>query len=76
MTINSIESEAGKAHEEVEINIDGPDQKINIDAGYLLDVLKIINTEQITINLIGPLNPLTIKKGNDYIYLIMPMRSE
>ncbi|MFW5998420.1 MAG: DNA polymerase III subunit beta [Halanaerobiaceae bacterium] len=76
LIINSLDSDAGKAHEEVEINKEGPEQNINIDAGYLLDIFSVLGTEKISINLIGPLNPLTIKQNNDYIYLIMPIRQE
>ena len=76
LTIDSVDSETGKAHEEVEIETEGPEQNINVDADYLLDVFKIIETDKITINLIGPINPLTIKKDDNYIYLIMPIRPE
>jgi len=78
LIIDSANSEQGHAHEEISIDKNGPDQKITIDAGYLLDVLKVIDDEEISIELIGPLNPLTLKKGNkdNYIYLIMPVRSD
>lgn len=81
INIKSINSESGKAHEEIDIEIEGPDQTINIDASYLLDVLKVIDTENIHIEMIGAINPLTIKKNKNqenenYTYLIMPVRSE
>ncbi len=76
MHIKSINSEHGDAHEILEIEIEGSVQNIDIDAGYLIDVLKILKDEVVILELIGPLNPLTIKKSNkdDYIYLIMPVR--
>lgn len=78
MNINSIKSDSGHAHEEVEIEKEGPEQRINIDAGYLLDVLKALKDEIVVLDLIGPLNPLTVKKesDDDYVYLIMPVREE
>jgi DNA polymerase-3 subunit beta len=79
LIINSANSETGHAHEEIAVEIDGPNQTINIDAGYLLDVLKIIDKEEITLELIGPLNPLSLKKKDEdtsYVYLIMPVRSD
>jgi len=78
LIINSANSEQGYAHEEINIDVEGPDQKITIDAGYLLDVLKIIDDDKVTLELIGPLNPFTLKKvdNDNYIYLIMPVRSD
>lgn len=80
MEINSTEGSAGYAHEELAIELSGPDQKINIDAGYLIDVLKVLANEEINIEMIGPLNPLVIKDedeaGGKFIYLIMPVRAQ
>lgn len=76
LTINSLDSDAGKAHEEIEIKKEGPEQNINIDASYLLDVFKVLKNDEISINLIGPLNPLTIRQNDNYIYLIMPIRQD
>lgn len=80
MEINSTEGSSGYAHEEVKIDIDGPDQKINIDAGYFIDVLKVLDSDEINIEMIGPLNPLVVKSENEagdkFIYLIMPVRSQ
>ncbi len=76
MTITSTSTEYGNAHEVIEVKLEGPEQSIDIDASYLTDVLKILKDEVITLEMIGPLNPLTVKKesNNDYIYLIMPVR--
>ena len=80
MEINTTEESSGYAHEEVEIDLNGPEQKINIDAGYFIDVLKVLNSEEINIDMIGPLNPLVVKSKEDngakFIYLIMPVRSQ
>ncbi|RCW52167.1 DNA polymerase III subunit beta [Halanaerobium sp. ST460_2HS_T2] len=79
MEINSAEGSSGYAHEEVKIDLEGPDQKINIDAGYFIDVLKVLDSEEINIEMIGPLNPLVVnsqKDGDKFIYLIMPVRSQ
>lgn len=76
MDIKSNKSDIGHAHESIEIELEGDTQKIDVDANYLMDVLKVLKEDTIIIELIGPLNPLTIKKkiDGDYIYLIMPVR--
>lgn len=76
LVIESEESDSGSAHEEVPIKLEGENQKISIDASYLLDVLKVLDQEKLRLEFIGSLNPLVIKKeeGDNYIYLIMPIR--
>lgn len=76
MNITTVDSDSGDAHESLEIELEGAEQKINIDAGYLLDVLKVLKDDVVIMEMIGPLNPLTIKKSenDNYIYLIMPVR--
>jgi len=77
LEIDSIEGNSGYAHEEVKIEMNGNEQNINIDAGYLLDVLKVLDEEEVKFEMIGPLNPLVIKSEQDkFIYLIMPVRSQ
>ncbi len=77
LVLESTETEKGHAREEIPITMEGEDQNINIDASYLQDVLRVISDEEIQMKLIGPLNPMAVKKidFDDYIYLIMPIRS-
>lgn len=76
MSIDSSSSEYGKAHEIIEVELEGPEQSIDIDADYIIDVLKVLEDETVKLLLNGPLNALSVKKESDdnYIYLIMPVR--
>jgi DNA polymerase III subunit beta len=76
MNIYAVGSVSGDAHESLEIELEGSDQEVDIDAGYLLDVLKFLKDEVIIMEAIGQINPLTIRKDGDdsFIYLIMPVR--
>ncbi|MFW6287246.1 MAG: DNA polymerase III subunit beta [bacterium] len=76
MFIFSNSTEYGKAQEIIEVELEGPEQNIDIDASYLIDVLKVLKEEVIVMEMISPLNALTIKKENNtnFIYLIMPIR--
>ncbi|MBP1926299.1 DNA polymerase-3 subunit beta [Sedimentibacter acidaminivorans] len=75
MQINSA-SEYGNAEENIDVEKDGENIKIGFNSKYVLDVLKVIDSQYITMNLIGKNNPCFIKeKGNDkYIYMILPVR--
>jgi len=66
----------GRAHEEVAVDLEGDPVEIAFNSQYLIDVLNVIDTEQIRLELGGPLNPGAIKPvgGIDYVYVLMPMQ--
>lgn len=75
MQINSA-SEYGNVEENVPVEKEGEDIKIGFNSKYLLDFLKVIDNEKITINLIGKNNPCFINEenNNNYIYMVLPVR--
>jgi len=75
MQINTA-SEYGNAEENIDVEKDGEDIKIGFNSKYVLDVLKIIDNQYITMNLIGKNNPCFIKEqdNDNYIYMILPVR--
>lgn len=70
-------SEIGKISEQMEIKMEGSDVKIAFNAKYLLDVLKVIDAEDILIELSGPYSPGIIRSIEDpnYLYVILPVRT-
>lgn len=75
MTISS-NSEMGFVQEEVPITLDGDDLTIAFNSKYILDGLKVIESEEIVMNFINNVNPCIIKPISDenYIYLVLPVR--
>jgi len=74
--INSNSPEIGKIEEQINIELEGEESEIAFNSKYLLDVLKVIDVEEILLELTGSLSPGIIKpvEGEDYIYLILPIR--
>jgi len=75
----SIEAESGdlgKAHEEVEVTLEGEPVEIAFNADYLIDVLSALENDSVAISLSGPLSPGVVRpsEGGDYIYVVMPMQ--
>ncbi len=70
----NIVSPVGKMNEEIDINKEGSDIRIGFDAKFLIDALRVIDDETISMYYINAKAPCTIKddKGN-YIYLILPV---
>lgn len=75
MKINSA-SEYGNVEENIIVEKEGEDIKIGFNSKYLIDFLKVIENEEITLNLIGKNNPCFINGDNkdDYIYMVLPVR--
>jgi DNA polymerase-3 subunit beta len=77
LVIESTGSQVGESYEELDISKEGENTEIAFNANYLIEVLKIIDNEEVLIELSGGLNPGVIKKSesDEYIYVIMPVRS-
>lgn len=68
--------EVGRAYEEVPVTMDGSDITIAFNARYMMEALNVLDNEEASLELTGPLNPGILKAGasNDFIYVVMPMQ--
>lgn len=75
LTLTAESPTIGRAHEEVEVIKEGEDIRLAFNAKYILDVLGVVETEAIEIELSGEVSPALIRpQGKDnYLYLLMPM---
>ena len=70
----AINSSIGSMNEEVDITKEGKDILIGFNPSFLIDALKVIDEEEITMYMINPKAPCFIKdKEGTYIYLILPV---
>lgn len=69
-------SELGNVYEEIPIELEGNDIKIAFNSKYILDGLKVIDSEEVVLNLVSNVNPCIIRPAEDdsYTYLILPVR--
>lgn len=70
-------SEYGNVSENIYCEKDGNDLDIAFNAKYLLDGLKVIDSEECTLNLTDSLKPCIINpvdEENEYLYLVLPVR--
>lgn len=77
MVMESINVEIGQAHEELSLSMEGPEVEISFNAGYLMDGLKVIDTDEVELCLGGKLSPFIVRPVGDvrYTYVISPIRS-
>lgn len=68
--------EIGNVNEELMIKLEGQDLEIGFNPKYLVDALKVIDSEEITIELSTSVSPCIIKPmdSDNYIYLVLPVR--
>lgn len=69
-----INSALGSMNEQIDIEKRGRDLMIGFNPKFLIDALRVIDDEQITIYLVNPKAPCFIRNDeNSYIYLILPV---
>ena len=71
----TAKSEYGNASDNIPILLEGETISIFLNAKYMMDALRVIDEEEVYINLENSLKPCVIKpvKGEDYLYLIVPL---
>ena len=76
MEVKTGGPDVGNVHEEIMIDYKGTPLEVNFNARYLLDVLNIMDTEKIKMELKEELSSGLIRPvdGEDHLYVIMPMR--
>jgi len=75
VTITS-RSEEGNVKEEVPVSKEGNDIEIGFNSKYILDVLKVLDDEEIVMEMVSSVKPCVIKpvSGINYEYLVLPVR--
>ena len=73
--ISSITS-LGTANDKISASIDGESCTIGFNNKYMLDALKVCDTDEVKIMLNGPVAPILIvpNDGDSFIFLILPVR--
>jgi len=76
LTVSTDETRVGEEKAELNVKISGENNKIALNAQYLLDVLNFIESESISLEIDDKLSPAVVKpvKDKDYIYIIMPLK--
>ena len=75
MTITS-RSEEGNVREELVIDKTGNDIEIGFNSKYVMDVIKEIDDETVTLHMNTSVTPCVVRpaEGDSYEYLILPVR--
>ncbi|UWG97265.1 DNA polymerase III subunit beta [Dehalobacter sp. DCM] len=70
-------SEMGKIFEQLDIEQNGEDVAISFNAKYLIDLLKVIDSENVIMEISGSFGPCIFRPENNdnYLCLVLPLRN-
>jgi DNA polymerase III subunit beta len=76
VVITSESADLGQAREEFEVAREGDEISIAFNATYLLEVLGVLNSEGLFLEMGEPLSPAVVRpvEGEDYLMVVMPMQ--
>lgn len=78
LTVSTDETKVGEEKAEINGTVTGENNKIALNAQYLLDVLNFIQADEVTIELDDKLSPAVIRITKEieksYMYIIMPLK--
>lgn len=76
IVVNSSSNDVGKGRESVNCVTEGESLNVAFNARYILDILKNIDAEEVTLELNNSLSPVCIKPVSDekYLYIVTPVR--
>lgn len=78
LVLSAESDKVGSAHEEIEVAREGDDIQIAFNANYMADVLNVVETEGVVLELTEPLRPGILRpigdNAPDYLCVLMPMQ--
>ncbi len=72
--ISSRSPNLGEAKEEISADVSGEDLTIGFNPSYVIDVLKNLEAEEVSLSMTEPDKPGLLKSDGGYLYVIMPMQ--
>lgn len=77
IVVSKVSQDGGESRDELDCNYNGEDLTIGFNPTYLIDVLKNISEEDITFEFAGVDKRGVVRaEGNDYVYIVLPVRTE
>ena len=66
-------AETGEGKVELTVEYPYDELEIGFNPHYILDALRVVGTEEISLELKGPNTPGLIRSGDDFLYVVMPV---
>mgnify|MGYP001108165312 CR=1 FL=1 len=73
LVLTSRSPESGEATVNFPCKFEGADIEIGFNPAFLVDALKVVDTDEISFELTAPNRPALLKGGPNFLYVIMPV---
>ncbi len=73
LVLTSRSPESGEATINFPAKYEGTDVEIGFNPQFLVDALRVVDTDEISLELTAPNRPGLLKGGTDFLYVIMPV---
>lgn len=72
----SCSTSIGKSYDELPCDLKGDPVEMGFNNKYLIDALKAAGTDEVRVEISGPLSPIKIlpPQGEDFLFLVLPVR--
>lgn len=73
-----VSSQIGRMEEELPVECEGEEIELHINSRFIMDILRAVSTEQITIDFHGKTGPVVFRLAGDesYLYLVLPIKMD
>jgi DNA polymerase-3 subunit beta len=75
LSITANSPDVGEARESLAINYKGRDLAIAFNPGFMMDPLKVLDNDEVFLEVTDELSPAVLKINGPFLYVIMPMRT-
>jgi len=73
LILTSRSPESGEATINFPCKFEGADIEIGFNPIFLVDALRVVNTDEVSLEMLAPNRPGLLKAGADFLYVIMPV---
>jgi DNA polymerase-3 subunit beta len=73
LVLSSRSAESGEATVNFACKFEGSDMEIGFNPQFLVDALKVVDSDEIELDLSAPNRPGLLKAGTNFLYVIMPV---
>jgi DNA polymerase-3 subunit beta len=73
LVLSSRSPESGEATVNFPARYEGADVEVGFNPAFLIEALKVVGTDDISLEMTAPNRPCLLRGGPDFLYVIMPV---
>jgi DNA polymerase-3 subunit beta len=73
LTLTSRAADTGEAEVTLPVRYDGDPMQIGFNPAFLLDALKVVDSDEVDVEMNAPAKPVVLRSGSEFLYVLMPV---